>query len=156
MTESETPSEVFLKTSFTMRQRLTPDKACSTRTRIRPNSRFVRFSAAVNSPPAAFFFRLAGFPYRWLLPLETTVLVQDSSRRISDALLVGVRLFCCPADVGAAQESDALAARPHHDKVLVAVDLLPPAVVRCLFFSVFWPLAAALGAVDDQPRCLAV
>jgi hypothetical protein len=75
MTESETPSAVLRKTSFTMRQRLTPDKACSTRTRVRANFRLVRFSAVVNSPLAAFFFRLAGFLYRWLVPLETTILV---------------------------------------------------------------------------------
>ncbi len=75
MTESDTPAAVFRKTSFTMRQRLTPAKACSTRTRLRLNFRLVRFSEAVNSLPATFFFRLAGFLYRWLVSLETTILI---------------------------------------------------------------------------------
>src|SRR5437660_5251887 len=125
MTESETPSAVFRKTSFTMRQRFTPAKACSTRTRMRPNVRLVRFSAAVNSPPAAFFFRLAGLRYRWLVSLETAILVQDGPWRIGDALVVGDALVRGPADVGAAQEADALAVRLHNHHVLVAVDLLP-------------------------------
>jgi hypothetical protein len=56
MTESELPSPVFRSTSLTMRQRFTPESACSTLTRIRPRLRFVRFSAAVNSPPRGFFF----------------------------------------------------------------------------------------------------
>ena len=47
---SETPSFVFRKTSFPMRQRLTPESACSTLTRMRANFQFVRFSAAVSSP----------------------------------------------------------------------------------------------------------
>jgi len=55
LTASKTPSAVFRRASFTMRQRLTPAKACSTRTRTRPNFRLVRCSAALNSPPAGFF-----------------------------------------------------------------------------------------------------
>src|SRR4051812_33923082 len=109
MTESETPSAVFRRTSFTMRQRLTPAKACSTRTRMRPSFRLVRFSAALNSPPAGFFFRLAGRRSRRLVPLEAAVLVQRGSRRIGDPLVVGDALIRRPADVGAAQEADPLA-----------------------------------------------
>lgn len=75
MTVSETPSLVFRKTSFTMRQRFTPDRACSTWTRMRANFRLVRFSAAVSSPRGGFFFRLAGFLDRWLVPLESGILV---------------------------------------------------------------------------------
>src|SRR6266568_3703950 len=108
MTESETPSAVFRKTSFTMRQRFTPVSACSTRTRMRPNFRLVRFSTAVSWPPAGFFFRLAGFRYRGPVPLETAVLVQDGPRRIGDPLVVGDALVRSPADVGAAQEPDPL------------------------------------------------
>src|SRR5438093_6652594 len=111
MAESETSSPVFRSTSLTMRQRFTPDKACSTRTRMRPNFRLVRFSAAVNSPPAGFFFRLAGFLHRWFVPLEPAFLVQDRPRRIGDALVVGNALFGCLADVRTAQKIDTLAAR---------------------------------------------
>src|SRR5437867_3991011 len=114
---------------------------------MRPHFRLMRFSAAVNAPPAAFFFRLAGFLYRWLVPLETTILVQDRPWWVGDPFVVGDPLGGCRADVGAAQQTDALAARLHPDEVLVAVDLLPAAGVRCLFFRVFWPLAAAFGAV---------
>src|SRR5438128_2462237 len=99
MTESETPSAVFRKTSFTIRQRLTPAKACSTRTRMRLSFRLVRFSAAVNSPPAGFFFRLAGFRYRWLVSLEPTVLVQDRPRWVGNAFVIGNALVGCLADV---------------------------------------------------------
>src|SRR5438093_831267 len=134
MTESETSSAVFRKTSFTMRQRFTPDKACSTRTRMRPNFRLVRFSAAVNSPPAAFFFRLAGLHACWLVPLETAILVQDGPWGIGDLLVVGDALVRCPADVRVAQEADALAVCFHDHHVLITVGLLPAAVVRCLFF----------------------
>jgi hypothetical protein len=56
MAESEMSSAVFRSTSLTIRQRFTPAKACSTRTRMRPNFRLVRFWAAVNSPPGGFFF----------------------------------------------------------------------------------------------------
>jgi hypothetical protein len=75
MAESETPSLVFRNTSFTMRQRFTPDRACSIWTRMRANFRLVRFSAAVSSPRGGFFFRLAGFLDRWLVPLESGILV---------------------------------------------------------------------------------
>src|SRR5437660_492724 len=143
MTASETPSAVFRKTSLTMRQRFTPAKACSTRTRMRPNFRLVRFSAAVNAPPAAFFFRLAGLHSGWLVSLEAAVLVQHGPRRIGDPLVVGDALVRCPADVGAAQEADPLAARLDHDHVLIAVGLFPAAVVRSLFFRDLRPLAAA-------------
>jgi hypothetical protein len=89
MAESETSSLVFRSTSLTMRQRFTPAKACSTLTRMRPNFRLVRFSAAVNSPPRGFFFRLAGLVYRWFVPLETAILVQHRAWRVGDVLLVG-------------------------------------------------------------------
>src|SRR5439155_8328638 len=156
MAESETPSALFRKTSFTMRHRLTPARACSTRTRMRPNFRLVRFSAAVNSPLAGFFFRLAGFLHRWFVPLEPAVLVQDRPRRRGDALVVGNALVGCLADVRTAQKIDTHAPRCHHDEVLVAMDLLPATVVRGLCFRVFGPLAATLGAVNDQSSGLPV
>src|SRR5947209_11918453 len=108
MTESESPSLVFRKTSFTMRQRFTPARACSTLTRTRANLRFVRFSAGVRSPPRGFFFRLASFLDRWLVPLEPGVLVQHRVRRIRDRFLVGDLLVVCLADVCVAQEPDAV------------------------------------------------
>src|SRR6202030_3048896 len=147
---SETPSAVFRNVSFTMRQRFTLANACSTRTRMRPTFRLVRFSAAVSAPPAAFFFPLAGLRYRGLVSLETAILVQDRSRRIGDILVLGDALVRGPSDVGVAQEADTLTAGLQHHHVLVAVDLLPAAVVRCLFFRVFRPLATPLGPVNDQ------
>src|SRR3954469_6715015 len=126
MTESDTPSLVFRNTSFTMRQRFTPARACSTRTRMRANLRFVRFSAAVSSPRGGFFFRLASLLHRWLVPLESGILVQYRPRWIGDVFLVGGRL----ADVGAAQEADRFPPDRGDDHVLVAVGLLPATVVQ--------------------------
>src|SRR5262249_56086168 len=88
MTASDTPSAVFRKTSLTARQRFTPAKACSTRTRMRPNVRLVRFSAGVSSRPGGFFFRLAGPRPRRLVPLEAAVLVQRGPWRIGDPPLL--------------------------------------------------------------------
>src|SRR5438094_94177 len=107
MTESETSSAVFRKTSLTMRQRFTPASACSTRTRIRPSSRLVRFSASVSSPPRGFFFRLARLGHRGLVSLKATILVQHGAWRIGDAFPVGDALVRHPARVGLAQEVDA-------------------------------------------------
>ena len=55
MTKSENSSLVFLKISFTIRQRLTPERACSTLTRIRESLRLVSFSLAVSSFLRGFF-----------------------------------------------------------------------------------------------------
>src|SRR5947209_20461436 len=109
MTESEVPSAVFRKTSFTIRQRFRPASACSTRTRMRPSFRLARLSAALSSPPAGFFFRLAGLRSRRLVPLEAAVLVQRGPGGVGDLLVVGDPLVRRAADVGAAQEADALA-----------------------------------------------
>src|SRR5438067_314132 len=151
MAESETSSLVFRSTSLTIRQRFTPASACSTRTRMRPNFRLARLSAAVNSPPAGFFFRLAGLCPRRLVPLEAAVLVQDRAPRVGEPLSVGDALVRHTAGVAAAQVVDALAARRGDDHVLIAVGLLPTAVVRRLFFRVFRALTPPLRAVDDQP-----
>src|SRR4029450_8674869 len=132
MTASEVPAAVFRKTSFTIRQRFTPARACSTRTRMRPSFRLARLSAAVSSPPAGFFFRLPGLRPRRLVPLEAAVLVQERARWIDDPLPVGDALVYRTAGLGAAEVVDALAARLHDNHVLVAVGLLPAAVVRRL------------------------
>src|SRR4051812_22544407 len=118
MAESETSSPVFRSTSLTMRQRLTPAKTCSTRTRKPPNFRLVRFSAADSSPPRGFFFRLARLGHRRLVPLEAAILVQDRARRIGDAFLIGDGLVRHPAHVGPAQELDAIAVGGDDDHVL--------------------------------------
>lgn len=55
MTKSENSSLVFLKISFTIRQRLTPERACSTLTRICESLRLVSFSLAVSSFLRGFF-----------------------------------------------------------------------------------------------------
>src|SRR3954464_6670958 len=152
MTESDTPSLVFRNTSFTMRQRFTPASACSTRTRMRANLRFVRISAAVSSPRGGFFFRLACFLHSWLVPLESGILVQHRPRWIGDAFLVGDRLVGRLADVGATQEVDRFLSDRGDDHVLVAASLLPAAVVQGLFLRVLRPLAPAFRAVDDELR----
>src|SRR3954451_19290095 len=64
MAESEAPGLVFRNTSFTMRDRFTPARACSTRTRMLANFRLVRFSAAVSSPWRGFFFQRFGTELR--------------------------------------------------------------------------------------------
>ena len=55
MTMSEKLSLVFLKISFTIRERLTPERACSTLTRIFDILRFFSFSQSVSSLPRGFF-----------------------------------------------------------------------------------------------------
>src|SRR6185369_1067133 len=154
MTESESPSLVFRKTSLTARQRFTPASACSTRTRTRASLRFFRFSAGVSFPRGGFFFRLASFLDRWLVPLEPGVLVQHRLRRVGDVFLIGHYLVMARAGAGSAQEADAFALEVGNDDVLVGVRLLLAAVVRRLFFRAFRPLAAPLRAVDDQPGVL--
>ena len=154
MTESESPSLVFRKTSFTARQRFTPANACSTLTRTPANFRFVRFSAAVSSPPGGFFFRLASFLDLWLVPLKPGVFVQHRLGRVGDVLLIGHLLVVSPAGVGAAQEADALTVGVGDDHVLVGVCLLLAGVVCGLFFRVFRPLTTPIRAVDDQPGTL--
>src|SRR5947209_18847774 len=150
MTKSESPSLVFLNTSFTMRDRFTPARACSTLTRMRANFRFLCFSASVSFPRGGFFFRLAGFLYCWLIPLKGCVLVQHRPRRIGNALLVSDLLVVRLADVGLTQELDAwtVDASDHH--VLVGMRLLLSAVVRGLFFWVFRPLATPFRAIKDE------
>jgi hypothetical protein len=75
MAESEIPSLVFRKTSFTMRERFTPESTCSTWTRMRASFRFIRFSAAVSSPRGGCFFRLISPRSGRLVSLEPGVLV---------------------------------------------------------------------------------
>src|SRR3954451_672910 len=130
MTESEAPSLVFRKTSFTARQRFTPASACSTLTRTPANFRFARFSASVSSPPGGFFFRLASFLDLWLVSLEPAVLVQHRLGRVGDVFLIGDLLVVTPAGVGATQEADALTLGVGDDHVLVGVRLLLAGVVR--------------------------
>jgi hypothetical protein len=152
MAASETPSLVFLRVSFTMRERFTPARACSTLTRMRASFRFVRFSASVSSPRGGFFFRLPSFSDCWLVSLETGILVQHRSRRVGNALLVSDLLVVGLADIGLAQEADPLPTHTGDHDVLVAVGLLLTAVVQGLFFRAFRPLAATLRAIDDQLR----
>jgi len=55
ITKSEKLSFVLRKTSFTMRERLTPESACSTPTLMRDIFLLLRFSDLVNSPLRGFF-----------------------------------------------------------------------------------------------------
>jgi hypothetical protein len=133
-----------------MRQRFTPERACSTLTRMRANFRLVRFSAAVSSPRRGFFFPLASFLDRWVIPLESSILVQDCLRRIGNSFRIGNLLVVRLAHASMAQEVDAFAWQGHDDDVLVGVRLLLAAVVQGLFFRVFRPLTPTFGAVDDE------
>src|SRR5260370_25435128 len=112
-----------------MRQRFAPERACSTLTRMRANFRFVRFSAAERSPRGGFFFRLASFLDRWVIPLEYGIFVQDCLRRIDNSFRIGNLLVVSLANVSAAQELDAFPWYSHDDDVLVGVGLLLATVV---------------------------
>lgn len=124
MAKSENPSFVFLSTSLTTRERFTPASVCSTLTRMRARLRFARFSAAVNSPPGGFFFRLPSLSPRWLVSLAAGVLVQRRPWRVGDPLVVGYPLVVRPAGVSLAQVADAPLRRVADDDVLGGVRLL--------------------------------
>src|SRR4029453_18745213 len=55
ITKSDHSSLVLRKMSFTMRERFTPARACSTRTRTRDSLRLWRFWPRVNAPLRGFF-----------------------------------------------------------------------------------------------------
>src|SRR6201987_6113640 len=152
MTASDTPSLVLRKTSFTMRERFTPARSCSTLTRICANFRLVRFSASVSSPRGGFFFRLAGFLHCRLIALESGILVQGGRRRVGDPFPIGYLFVMRLARALLAQVVNPLPPGVDDDHVLVAMLLLAPAVKTVLFFGVFRPLAPPLGGVDDQSR----
>ena len=152
MAESETPALVLRKTSFTMRQRLTPARACLTRTRRLANLRLVRFSAGVRSAAARLFFspgrsqlppaRILGIPY----PCTRS---PQADRRCPPDQRSSYHGSCRRRS---AQEIDALALQRGDDHVLVAVGLLLPALVCRLFFRVFRPLTPPFSPIDDQLR----
>src|ERR1700737_992867 len=100
MTESDAPSLVFRKTSFTMRDRFAPASPCSTFTRTRDTFRFVRFSLGVSLPWRGFFFRLVRLLHRWFVSLEAAILVQDRPRRIRDVFQIGDPFVVGRARVG--------------------------------------------------------
>jgi hypothetical protein len=135
-----------------MRERFTPARACSTRTLMLANFRLVRFSVSVSVPRGGFFFRLAGFLYCWFIPLESGILVQYRSRRVSDVLLIGDPFVVRLAGVGFAQEPNVWTLYTGDYHVLVAVRLLLAAVVQGLFLGVFRPLTTPFGPIDDQAR----
>jgi hypothetical protein len=154
MTASDTPSLVFRKTSFTMRERFTPARACSTLTRTCANLRLVCFSAAVSSPRGGFFFRLAVLPNCWFVPLKARIFVQDRPRWIGHVLLVGNLFLVRLTDVGLTQEADPLASSTDDDHVLVGMRFFLAAVVRGLFFRLFRPLPTPFRGIDDEPGLL--
>src|SRR5207253_7602465 len=89
MDSSDNSGFLFRNTSLTTRLRFTPAMACSTRTRNFASLRLAPFSAAVNSRPRGFFFRLAGLPHRRLIPLKPRVFIQGGAGRIAQVLLIG-------------------------------------------------------------------
>jgi len=152
MDTSDNPGFRLRNTSLTIRLRFTPAMACSTRTRIRPSRRLARFSPSVSSRPRGFFFRPAGPRHRGLIALEPGALVQGGPRRVPKVGLVGDALVIGRAGVGRAEEQDPCTAGADHHHVLVGVGLPLAAVVQRLFFGLFGPLPAPLGAVDDDDR----
>src|SRR5436305_756221 len=133
MDSSDSSGFLFRNTSLTMRLRFTPAMACSTRTRNFDSLRFTRFSAAVNSHPRGFFFRLAGLLHRRLVPLEPRVFIQGGARRVAQVLLVGDPLVVGRSGIGPAQEQDAVVRGIGQYDVLVRVCFLLAAVVFGLF-----------------------
>ena len=126
MTASDTPSLVCRKTTLTIRARFTPARACSTLTRTWANVRLVCFSAAVSAPPGGFFFRLAGLPHGWFVPLKARIFVQDCPRWIGQVLLIGHLFLVRLTDVGLTQEADPSASSTDDDHVLVGVRFFLP------------------------------
>src|ERR1700733_4570384 len=108
MDSSDISGFLFRNTSLTIRQRFTPEMACSTRTRSRASLRFDPFSASVSSPPRGFFFRPAALLHRRLIALEARVLVQRGARRVAQPLRVGDPFLARRPGVGPAQEQDAV------------------------------------------------
>jgi len=135
---SANSSFLLRNVSFTMRLRFTPARACATYTRTLDTRRL------------AFFFRLASYLDRRLIPLESRILIQDGFSGINDVFLISNLLVVCLAGVGGTEKQDSFAHGIHHQDVLVGVGLLLATVEKSLFFRVFRPLAAAFGAVDDQ------
>src|SRR5260221_5445172 len=154
MTASDTPSLVFRKTSFTIRERFTPARACSTLTRTCANVRLVCFSAAVSAPRGGFFFRLVGLPDCWFVPLKARIFVQHRPRWIGQVLLVGHLFVVRLTDVGLTQEADPLTSSIDDDHVFVGMRFLLAAVVRGLFCRLFRPLPTPIRGIDNEPRLL--
>src|SRR5437763_2038498 len=144
MTVSGTPSLVLRSTSLTMRQRFTPARSCSTWTRICASFRLVRFSASVSSPRGGFFFRLAGLLHRRLIALESGVLVQGGPRRVGDSFLIGYLFVVRLAGARSAKVVNPFGSRVTERNVLVLMLLLPPPVMKGLFFWIFRPLTTPL------------
>jgi len=150
MDVSDTPGFVLRMTSLTMRLRFTPAMACSTRTRSRASFRLPPFSAAVNSRPGGFFFRLAGLLHRWFIPLKPDVLIQDRIRWIAQVFLIGNPLVVGRTGIRPTEEEHMLIGCAGNQHVLVRVRFLLAAVVEGLFFGVFRPLPPPFRAVDDD------
>ena len=150
MDVSDNPGLLFRNTSLAIRLRFTPARACSTRTRSFANLRLAFFSAAVNSRPLGFFFRLAGLLHRRLITLKACVFIQSGPPRITQVCLIGDPLVVSRTGISPAEEQDPLIRSAGQHDVLVRVRLLLAAVVPGLFFRIFRPLPAPLRAVDDE------
>src|SRR6266852_6100151 len=115
MDSSDISGFLFRKTSLTIRLRFTPAMACSTRTRSCANFRFLRFSAAVSSPPRGFFFRLAGLLHRRLISLKSCILVQDGIGWIGQLLLIGDPLVVGLTGIRPTEEDNLLIGSAGHE-----------------------------------------
>src|SRR5262249_45244857 len=69
-----------------------------------------------------------------------------------NALAIGDLLVMHLADIGPAQEADALASQVDDDDILIGVRFLLATVVEGLFLRAFRPLSTPFGTIDDQPR----
>src|SRR5262249_7123669 len=149
MDVSDNPGFLFRKTSLTIRLRFTPAMACSTRTRSFASLRLTCFSAAVNSRPRGFFFRLEGLRHWWFVPLKPCVLIQRGTGWVGHVFLIGDPLVVGLTGIRLAEEQNLLIRGVGHEDVLVRVRFLLAAVVEGLFFGVFRPLPPPFRTVDD-------
>lgn len=84
---SEKPSLVLRRTSFTIRQRLTPAMVFSTMTRAPEISSFIHSSSALKSLPFGFFWLKSQDAFRFIT-LEPSVLAQSCTGWVSNGMLV--------------------------------------------------------------------
>ena len=82
--------------------------------------------------------------------MESGILIQNGFTGVHDLFLVGDLFVMRLSGIGGTQEQDSVGRGIGHDDVLGRVGFLLAAVEKGLFFRVSGPLAATLGAINDQ------
>src|SRR6266545_2570806 len=153
ITRSEKPSLVFLNTSFTLRERLIPEMACSTLTRTLEILRLFSFSFSVRSFLRGFFSADTFFvPSAHIL--ESQCPMQGNMLWIRNLFCIGYLFVVCFSWIGLAQVRNSLFLGCGNNDILVTVNLLLAAVVQSLFFRLFWSLTPPFGAVNNRNCCV--